>query len=146
MPTTEKKSRTKCQPRLAFCPVGILSTHHGQGDQWHFFLARRELNFCVIFMYIKIRFVIIIIFVPAQGPPVDQGPKPGWRHLPKYLNTHRPPKSQQNKFCAPVLIRLVLVQCFDITLSPWMGGFVCGWPTLNDGCLRVGALWLQVLS
>ena len=27
MPTTEKKSRTKCQPRLAFCPVGILSTH-----------------------------------------------------------------------------------------------------------------------
>ena len=28
MPTTEKKSRTKCQPRLAFCPVGILSTHH----------------------------------------------------------------------------------------------------------------------
>ena len=31
MPTTEKKSRTKCQPRLAFCPVGILSG-------WHFVL------------------------------------------------------------------------------------------------------------
>ena len=28
MPTTEKKSRTKCQPRLAFCPVGILSGWH----------------------------------------------------------------------------------------------------------------------
>ena len=27
MPTTENKSGTKCQPRLAFCPVGILSTH-----------------------------------------------------------------------------------------------------------------------
>ena len=31
MPTTEKKSRTKCQPRLAFCLVGILSG-------WHFVL------------------------------------------------------------------------------------------------------------
>ena len=29
MPTTEKKSRTKCQPRLAFCPVGI-------SPGWHF--------------------------------------------------------------------------------------------------------------
>ena len=28
MPTMEKKSRTKCQPRLAFCPVGILSGWH----------------------------------------------------------------------------------------------------------------------
>ena len=28
MPTTGKKSRTKCQPRLAFCPVGILSGWH----------------------------------------------------------------------------------------------------------------------
>ena len=28
MPTTEKKSRTKCQPRLAFCPVGISSGWH----------------------------------------------------------------------------------------------------------------------
>ena len=92
--------------------------------------------------FIGIRFVIIIIFILAQGPPVDQGPKPGRRHLPKHLNTHRPPKSQQNKFCASVLIPHV--QCFDISLSPWMGGFVGGWPTFNDGCLRVSALWLQV--
>ena len=28
MPTMEKKSRTKCQPRLAFCLVGILSGWH----------------------------------------------------------------------------------------------------------------------
>ena len=35
MPTTEKKSRTKCQPRLAFCPVGILSG-------WHFVLPPLE--------------------------------------------------------------------------------------------------------
>ena len=28
MQTMEKKSRTKCQPRLAFCPVGILSGWH----------------------------------------------------------------------------------------------------------------------
>ena len=28
MPTMEKKFRTKCQPRLAFCPVGILSGWH----------------------------------------------------------------------------------------------------------------------
>ena len=28
MPTTGKKARTKCQPRLAFCPVGILSGWH----------------------------------------------------------------------------------------------------------------------
>ena len=91
-----------------------------------FFLARRKLNLCVTFISIGIRFVIIIIFVPAQGPPVDQGPKPGWRHLPKHLNTHQPPKSQQNKFCAPVLMSRVLVQCFDISLSSWMGGFVGG--------------------
>ena len=31
MPTMEKKARTKCQPRLAFRPVGILSG-------WHFVL------------------------------------------------------------------------------------------------------------
>ena len=100
--------------------------NHGQGDQWHFFKARRNLNFCVMFIFIGIRFVIIIIFVPAQGPPIDQGPKPGRRHLPKHLNTRRPPKSQQNKFCAPVIMPRVLVQCFDISLSPWMGGFVGG--------------------
>ena len=47
MPTTEKKSRTKCQPwcqqnanygwhfvRLAFCPVGILSTHRRGPQKW----------------------------------------------------------------------------------------------------------------
>ena len=28
MPTMEKKARTKCQPRLAFRPVGILSGWH----------------------------------------------------------------------------------------------------------------------
>ena len=33
----EKKSRTKCQPRLAFCPVGILSG-------WHFVLPPTQLH------------------------------------------------------------------------------------------------------
>ena len=35
MPTMEKKSRTKCQPRLAFCPVGILSGWHLVHTPYH---------------------------------------------------------------------------------------------------------------
>ena len=35
MPTTEKKSRTKCQPRLAFCSVGILSGWHFVHTPYH---------------------------------------------------------------------------------------------------------------
>ena len=57
MPTTEKKSRTKCQPRFAFCPVGILSYHLAYWvdvymvpvflvyDQYFLYFLKRQVSF-----------------------------------------------------------------------------------------------------
>jgi len=127
-------------PSCIFC--GQILSNHNPDDWVHWELRPIFENIpledpFLVCLHLFERSSFVMIIVSAQGPPVDQGPKPGWRHLPKHLNTCRPPKSRQNKFCAPVLIPRVLDQCFDISLSPWMGGFVGGPLSMMAVCVSV---------
>ena len=65
MPTTEKKSRTKCQPRLAFCPVGILSG-------WHFVHTPGKMVFSYLTMDLRSPMVAnyLVAWICAIIPPL----------------------------------------------------------------------------
>ena len=94
MPTTGKKARTKCQPRLAFCPVGILSG-------WHFV----RLAFCPHTITQVLSCKIYMTGAHHPRGPLFPGQLTGIATWPAGTRPRRRRRPRHERFCGPKLFQ-----------------------------------------